>query len=322
MRELGQTDIKLLRALLSYGRTSFNEIAKQCRVSPDLIWKHYKDLKREGVIVGATILFNYQKIGLNIAMIMMSVEPKNLPDVFSRLEKIPHLKESAFFRYYNSPYNVAAIARLKNLRDLETVKQLINKNIEINEIETHLWTGVRNSPQNILFDPTQADSESDDAAPVEQASLDLDEVDQKIIDALHLNGRIAFKKLGAQIGVSTATVARRYERLKASNYLKPVVQVNPLKLGFQNILEVKVASSNQAETDRMAVLISKIPGVSYVLKISGNFDLSIVALVSDCNSIVRINDEILKVPNIKKMMATLRRLPAEWPGRSQHISTF
>ena len=321
MRELEQIDIKLLRALLKDGRASFSEIAKQSHTSPDIIWKHYKDLKKAGVIVGATILFNYQKIGYNLAMIMMSVESKNLHDVFSRLEKIPYLKESAFFRYYNSIYNVAAIARLKSLRDLETVKQLINKNIQINEMETHLWTGVRNNPQTILFEPTQDGLESDDEI-VDQTPFDIDEVDQKIIDALKLDGRLAFNKMGEQIGVSTATVARRYERLKTSNYLRPVIQINPLKLGFQNILEVSLVSTNQAEIGNMTEQLSKIPGVSYVLKISGNFDLAIVALVSDCNSIVRINDEILKIPHIKKMMATLRRLPPIWPGPSQHISTF
>jgi hypothetical protein len=48
----------------------------------------------------------------------------------------------------------------------------------------------------------------------------------------------------------------------------------------------------------------------------------VVALVKDCQGIIAINDEIVKIPNIKKIDAALRQIPPCWPGPRQYISTF
>ncbi len=320
MRDLEQIDIKILKALLRDGRTNFTDIAKNCQTSDKVIWKHFIELKRSDIIVGSTIEINVPKLGFDaVAMIMMNVESQNVEDVCSRLQKILFLNGGAF-KYYNSIYNVAAIVLLKNLRDLENVKQSINRQNQINDFKTYIWTDCRNIPENIFSDP-DCDI-SDVTVPTKAPTYNLDAVDQKIIDALMLNGRLTFNRLGQQIGVSTATVSRRYEKLKMGNYIKAVIQFNPLEVGFQNILEISLALADQSEVNRITDKLSKIPGVSYIVKISGNFDLSAVALVKDCKDIIRINDEILKIPHIKKMEGTLRRIPPVWPGPHQYISTF
>jgi len=93
-------------------------------------------------------------------------------------------------------------------------------------------------------------------------------------------------------------------------------------LGYQAILDVGVALSNQSETKEIVEKLSRIHGVSYLVKISGNYDLSVVALVKDCRDIIEINEEIVKIPNIKRIEATLKPLPPRWPGPRQYISTF
>ena len=91
-------DVKVLKELLKDGRKSFTTIAEECQTSKDIIWKHYKDMTKAGIIVGATIQFNYPMFGYSgVAMITLSVESQFVTDVFERLKKIPDI---TCFRYY------------------------------------------------------------------------------------------------------------------------------------------------------------------------------------------------------------------------------
>jgi Lrp/AsnC family transcriptional regulator for asnA, asnC and gidA len=320
MKKLEEIDTKILKILLKDGRTNFTAIARNCKVSKDVIWTHYKELKKVGIIVGATIQYNFQKFGYNgFAMIMLSVESQNLTNVFSRISNISDVYA---FRFYNSTYNIAAISTLKNLSELEHVKQVINKENKINEFKTQLWIDVRNIPENILADPESQNDDVGCQVNTQKNPARIDEIDVQIINALTINGRLAFRTIAQQIGTTTATVARRYEKLKENNFIKVSIQVNFLEMGYQNILEISLAIADQNEVNEMTNKLSKIPGVTYLVKISGNYDISVVALVKDCKNIVEISDQIIKIPNIKRMEATLRRLPAIWPGPRQFISTF
>lgn len=321
MKELEELDIRILRELLRDGRKSFTAIARECQTSNDAICAHYKELKKTGVIVGATIQFNYQKLGYSgVAMVMINVEASSKEKVFECLENIPEILVT---RNYNSVYIIGALSKLKSLSDLERVKQLINRQNKINGFKTYLWLDVRNIPENIL--PGSDEDPSQHAySPMNTAEdpLSIDEVDTQIMDALTKNGRLPFSKIAEQIGSSTATITRRYERLKENNYIKVSVQINPLKLGFQSILDVNVALEDQSKIDEIANKISGIRGVSYIVKISGNYDLSVAALVKDCNDVIDVNNQILAIANIKKIEGTLRKLQSAWPGSRQYISTF
>jgi len=325
MKDLGEIDVKILKELLKDGRKSFTTIAEECHTSKDIVWKHYKDMTKAGIIVGATIQFNYPKFGYSgVAMMMLSVESQYVTDVFERLKKIPDLTS---FRCYNATHNLAAISHLKSLRDLERVKELINKQSIIDEIKTFLWTDVRNIPENILVGTFEnktekANESSQVGADAQKSSVKIDEIDMQIVEKLTKNGRLPFSKIAQEIGVSTDTVARRYEKLRKNNLIKVSIQINPLDLGYQAILYLNIALTNQSKTKEVVDKLSIIPGVAYLVKISGNYDLLVTALVKDCKDIIAINEEIVKIPYIKRMEASMRQVYSAWPGLRQYISTF
>jgi Lrp/AsnC family transcriptional regulator for asnA, asnC and gidA len=283
-------------------------------------------MKKAGVIVGATIQFNYQKFGYSgVAMIQLSLESQYIDEVFERLKKIPDV---ATFRHYNATHPLAAISMLKNLKDLEYDKEIINKQSKINEIKTYLWIDVRNIPENIFTGKINHKTEEADRIPpqpfvdAQNGSVKIDEIDLQIVDKLTKNGRLPFSKIAQEIGASTETISRRYEKLRKNNFIKVSIQFNPIELGYQAVLDIDVALTDQSETKEIVEKLSKIPGVAYLVKISGNYDLSVVALVKDCKDIIWVNEEISKIPNIKKMEGTLKTLPPRWPGPRQYISTF
>lgn len=322
MKDLEEIDVKILKELLKDGRQSFTALAAKLGASKDIIWKHYTNMVAAEIITGATAQLNHPKLGYGEqALIMLSVESQYVENVFERLKKMPEITS---FRCCNSSYNIGAICHLMSLSDLERVKTLISKQSPVNEIKTSIWTSVRNIPENIL--PGELPPESADGIDIAEVEkkppLNIDKVDLQIIEKLTLNGRLPLSNIAEQIGVSTDTVVRRYERLRKNNYLKVSIQVDTKKLGYQAIINIYLALTDQSKTKEAAEMLCKIPGVSYLIKISGNFDLMVAALVRDCNDLIFIDEQIVKIPYIKRIDSSIRSVFPAWPLRKQCISTF
>src|SRR5437764_13531294 len=60
----------------------------------------------------------------------------------------------------------------------------------------------------------------------------IDEIDQRIIEALQLDGRRPFTKLAAELGISEASVRQRVANLINTRVMQIVAITNPVKLGF------------------------------------------------------------------------------------------
>jgi DNA-binding Lrp family transcriptional regulator len=325
MKKIDEIDKVILKNLFIDGRKSFTLIAKEYHVSKDIIWKHYIRMKKAGIIVGATIAFNYPLFGYNnVANLLINVESQYINAVFEALRKIPGVETC---RQYNTSCNIITISTLRSLRDLERIKEIISQKNPINEIKTLLWIDVKNIPENILKSTFEnktekADKKSSqtDTATCSNA-IKLDEKDIQIVEKLTKDGRASFRKIAQEIGISPATIARRYQNLVENKFIKVSIQINPATLGFQALVTFLIEISNHNETENIVEALSKIPGVSYIATLAGAYDLRVVALVKDLKEIFVINEEIEKIPFVKRIEASLRS-PRVWPIPRQYISTL
>jgi Lrp/AsnC family transcriptional regulator for asnA, asnC and gidA len=318
MRELEEIDIVILKELLKDGRKSFADIARDNNLSKDVVWKHYKDMEKAGVIVGATVQYNYQRFGFEgIVYIVVNCESQNFNQVFEYLKKISNILP---FQLYNAPYNIGVITSIKTLKDFDELKEKLKGQNPINSFKVYLWTDVRNLPENLVFS-TKTDLAHDGGAS-KKANVKLDKKDIQLVEALNQNGRLPFSKIGQSLGISTDTVTRRYLRLIQNGYIKVSIQINPYLLGYKAILNFFLAFLSQNEMQKAIDSLSEITNVTYIAKTSGDFDVQVVALIKDIDDIFFINNEILKIPYIGRMETLLREAPQVWPGQRQHISTF
>jgi DNA-binding Lrp family transcriptional regulator len=58
-----------------------------------------------------------------------------------------------------------------------------------------------------------------------------DDLDRQLVQALQLDGRLPFSRIGEVLGVSDQTIARRYARLRAEGHLRVVASLDPSFLG-------------------------------------------------------------------------------------------
>ncbi len=325
MFKIDNLDAKILKDLLNDGRRSFGEIARECDVSKNKIWKCYTKLEKAGVIAGATTQTNSVAFGnIAVATILLNVESQHVESIFERVTKIPNLIP---IRQFNSRYNIRLVASLRNLKELDQIKETVRLHSSVIELRTYLWLDVKNNPENLRLYPPKNGQPSFFAPPLPKILKTderyvADDVDKQIVQKLAENGRMSFRKIAQALGLSTDTVIRRYEKLVNSGAMKVSIQINPEKLGYHANLDFSIAFAFQKQTADVVEILTKIPDVIIIIKTSGDFDLHVTAMVRDTKQQFEIQEEIAKIPNIAKMETATRRIPSKWPTTGQHISTF
>ncbi|NSC20072.1 Lrp/AsnC family transcriptional regulator [Streptomyces albus subsp. chlorinus] len=103
-------------------------------------------------------------------------------------------------------------------------------------------------------------------------TVTLDEVDQGLVHALRIDGRAPLRLLGAVLGVSENTVARRYRRLRTSGVLRVVGTLNGVRLGYQ-AWTIRLRCTPDAATSLAKALAAR-SDTSYVYLLSGGTEIS------------------------------------------------
>ena len=89
-RRIDEIDAKILMTLLKDSRTSFAQIARECKVQANVIRTHYNRLKRDGVITGEIMEVIPEVFGYNCrATLRISADPNKTTKIISQLRKIP-----------------------------------------------------------------------------------------------------------------------------------------------------------------------------------------------------------------------------------------
>jgi DNA-binding Lrp family transcriptional regulator len=325
--KINELDSKILKNLLKDGRTGYDKIAKECGVSTNKVWKRCRAMEKKGIIDGATVQMNFGYFGYDaLATLLISVESQQLEQAMGFIEKITEVRA---YQQYNSVYNVRAVATLRDLNELDHIKQVIKRKLPTMGLKTYIWTGVRNIPENLNLTGTLKDTSesnpgnSDHIIPTLGERIIIDELDKQIVAKLTLDGRASFTKIAKEIGLSTDTVVKRYHRLREKDAIKVSIQINPNKIGYASILDFNIAfTAPGGLSDTVVESLAKIPDVIIITKTSGDYDLQLSAMVRDISQSFAMQDQIARISGITKIEASARKIPDRWPTPQQYISTF
>jgi len=89
---LDETDVKILRALMSDARLSSRQIAKQCEISIGTALSRIKKLEKEGFIKGYSAILDHEKLGFELTVLTeITVSKGRLLEMENEIARLPNV---------------------------------------------------------------------------------------------------------------------------------------------------------------------------------------------------------------------------------------
>lgn len=117
-----------------------------------------------------------------------------------------------------------------------------------------------------------------------------DEVDVSILDAMHVHPRVSFETVGSALGLSPATVSRRWQRLSESGRAWVSSVPGPQVALAGAVCEIEAVPGT---TDAVAAALAELPHVVSVYLTSGEHDLVALVFAADMRE---LTDLLLGMP--------------------------
>jgi Lrp/AsnC family transcriptional regulator for asnA, asnC and gidA len=128
----------------------------------------------------------------------------------------------------------------------------------------------------------------------------IDEIDQRIIEALQQDGRRPFTKIAADLSISEASVRQRVANLINTQVMQIVAITNPIKLGFSlaSMIGIRVSGDRLLEAARE---ISTFEEVIYLIICTGSFDLLAEVVCRDNDHLLNfLTEKLYKVQGVQQ----------------------
>lgn len=108
----------------------------------------------------------------------------------------------------------------------------------------------------------------------------MDELDLALVAQLQRNGRKPFTEIALELGVSEGTIRNRYGRLIEDGVIQVIGMINPHQLGIDAPALVGVSLESE-NWDKAITAIANFDEVSYLVLVSGEFDLIVEVMCQD-----------------------------------------
>jgi DNA-binding Lrp family transcriptional regulator len=151
--KIDEIDIKILRGIIKNARIKLKDLAEDCDVSINAIFKRIHRLKDAGLIKRATLFTNMPAFGYEIsATIGISLRPDQELDVINLIRN-KKMNEAAISRSMGK-CDLCIFLMTKNLREMENLKQsLILQGI--NRISVNFWVKPSFHFENVDLESTE-----------------------------------------------------------------------------------------------------------------------------------------------------------------------
>ena len=135
--KLDEIDHRILEILTEDARTSFREIARRLKVSPDTVSNRYEKLKENGVIITSTVVIDPSKIGYSfIARFGIDVKPAYSTQVLERVIQIPSVIVASKLV---GGHDLVAISVIKDFEHLCDLRDTMLEMPFVDKVELGMW---------------------------------------------------------------------------------------------------------------------------------------------------------------------------------------
>ena len=300
---IDEIDAKILKDLLRDGRKKITDIAYEAQISKDVIYQHYTRMKKEGIIVGSTIMIEYKALGYNVNLsLSLSIPIQNQQLMMEQLKELPGLYD---VYQWGTKSELWAVLHLNDSKQIEEVKLLVRK-LPCLMADFDIWTSTKFmltnlsifSGENLSIDNKEKMIE---AKKINSDPIKLDELDRKIIEELVYDCRKPFAEIAKKTGTSPSTIMRRYQRLTHNNIIRSTIQIDPSKIGYPANAIFRIKANAQVDLDEVSKSIFEIPDIYLVFKTLGKFDYLIFSCVKTLEHLLHIEEKISHISDVQQI---------------------
>ncbi len=133
----------------------------------------------------------------------------------------------------------------------------------------------------------------------------LDKIDLEILSTLQRDGRTPFTEIAKRLNISEGTVRNRVARLQEQGVIQIVGLVDPYQLGFDAPAIIGV-SVEPTKLESAAAEIAALPEVSYLIMVSGDFDLIVEVMCRNREALATfLSRQLRQVPGVTRTQTYL-----------------
>jgi Lrp/AsnC family transcriptional regulator for asnA, asnC and gidA len=126
----------------------------------------------------------------------------------------------------------------------------------------------------------------------------MDDIDLQILERLRVNGRSRYTAIAEELGVVEGTVRNRVTKLMDDGVLQVIGMVDPHQMGYNAPAMIGV-SIRPPHLEAASSAIAALPQVSYLILVSGGFDLIVEVMCEDRESLaVFLRDKLHNIPGV------------------------
>jgi Lrp/AsnC family transcriptional regulator for asnA, asnC and gidA len=137
------------------------------------------------------------------------------------------------------------------------------------------------------------------------AAIELDETDERIIELLRDDGRMAYRAMAAQLGLTEATVRTRVRRLEQSNAMRVVAVTDFQAAGYDMMLAVGLEVEGRTPLE-VAEDLAQIPEVFSINVVIGSCDIETLVVAEDQAAMSKlIYHRLANLPGVLRVSPSL-----------------
>lgn len=153
LSKIDELDVKIIKELLANSRKPFSEIAEKYNVTTLTVYNRFNELKKSGVIRGSSIIVDFSNFEAEGLMsLRINVNPQQLNNFLKEIRSI----QGPFFYTHEQKFkkecNVIVVSLVKNLRELDKLKETLRHHSAVISIQTNVWTYMKVKPDNLKLE--------------------------------------------------------------------------------------------------------------------------------------------------------------------------
>jgi Lrp/AsnC family transcriptional regulator for asnA, asnC and gidA len=256
-----------------------------------------------------------------LCIVQVNVNHKEIEEVADFIKKLPYNTRLVAPGPKNT---IGLLAGLNDIREVSKFKESIRRNKAVTDVKVEVWTDIKNMPERI---------EVSDRSTVEEKSVvfstdcqkedyTLDDIDRQLIDKLLADSMQPFSKIAKEIGTSINTVSRKYKRLMENGVIRPTIQLNLPKLGYNALVCFPITFASESDPNEVMKEILSIKNSFLLIKTSGENDLFVYIMLRDLNQLLEAQTKVALIKGISKMDMKIFPVLVPWPAVGEYISTL